>query len=116
MFDIRVVVVSCRRSGASLKVILETAMLNEEQIAAGCKLCVKAGAKWVKTSTGFGPGGATVEAVKIMHREVSAHGLKVKASGGIRTLADFNKMVEAGAERIGTSSGVGIVKELFTSL
>ncbi len=112
-FDIHAVADGCRRSGASLKVIFETAILTDEQIVVGCKLCVQAGAKWVKTSTGFGPGGATVEAVKIMHCEVSAHGLKVKASGGIRSLADFNKMIEAGAERIGTSSGVGIVKELL---
>ena len=113
-FDIHAVADACRRSGASLKVIFETAMLTEDQIITACGLCVRAGAKWVKSSTGFGPGGATVEAVKIMHREVSAHGLKVKASGGIRTLADFNKMIEAGAERIGTSSGVGIVNELLS--
>ncbi|MBL0062629.1 MAG: deoxyribose-phosphate aldolase [bacterium] len=112
-FDIHAVADVCRRGGASLKVIFETAMLTEEQIVTACNLSVKAGARWVKTSTGFGPGGATVEAVKIMHREVSAHGLKVKASGGIRSLADFNNMIEAGAERIGTSSGVGILKELL---
>lgn len=112
-FDIHAMADACRRGGASLKVIFETAMLTEEQIVVGCKLCVQAGAKWVKTSTGFGSGGATVEVVKIMHREVAGHGLKVKASGGIRTLVDFNKMIEAGAERIGTSSGVGIVKELL---
>ncbi|MBK6766453.1 MAG: deoxyribose-phosphate aldolase [bacterium] len=101
----------CRERGAELKVIFETAMLSEAQIARACELSITAGAHWVKTSTGFGPGGATVDAVRIMHREVSAHGLKVKASGGIRTLKDVRAMVDAGAERIGTSSGVAIVKE-----
>lgn len=111
-FDIRAVADACRRGGASLKVILETAMLSEAQIVAACEACVRARAQWVKTSTGFGPGGATVEAVTVMHREVAPHGLKVKASGGIRSLAEFNKMIAAGAERIGTSSGIAIFKEL----
>lgn len=101
----------CRDADSQLKVILETAMLNESQIVAACGQCVKAGAHWVKTSTGFGPGGATVDVVRIMHREVTAHGLKVKASGGIRTLADFEKMIAAGAERIGTSNGLAILNE-----
>lgn len=103
----------CREQGAQLKVIFETAMLNEAQIVRACELSITSGAHWVKTSTGFGPGGATIEAVKIMHREVAPHGLKVKASGGIRTLKDLRAMIEAGAERIGTSSGVAIVKELI---
>lgn len=111
--DISEIAYCCREQGTALKVILETAMLSEPQIVRACELCLVAGAHWVKTSTGFGPGGATVEAVRIMHREVSEHGLKVKASGGIRTLADFRAMVNAGAERIGTSSGVAIVKELL---
>jgi deoxyribose-phosphate aldolase len=110
--DIRAVADACRRAGASLRVIFETAMLTEEQIIKACELCVKAKAQWVKTSTGFGPGGATLEAVAIMHREVAQHGLKVKASGGIRTLADFEKMIAAGAERIGTSSGAAILREI----
>ncbi|MCB1059409.1 MAG: deoxyribose-phosphate aldolase [Calditrichaeota bacterium] len=110
--DIRAVADACRRTGASLKVIFETAMLSESQIVKACELCVKAKAQWVKTSTGFGPGGATLEAVALMHKEVAAHGLKVKASGGIRTLADFEKMIQAGAERIGTSSGAAILNEI----
>ncbi len=110
--DIRAVSDACRRMGTQLKVIFETAMLSDEQIVTACKLSVNAGAQWVKTSTGFGPGGATVEAVRLMHREVVAHGLKVKASGGVRTLAALTKMVDAGAERIGTSSGLAIVREL----
>lgn len=111
-FDIRALADSCRRSGAELKVIFETALLSEALIVSACDLSVRAGAQWVKTSTGFGSGGATIEAVSRMHGEVSPHGLKVKASGGIRTLADVQKMIAAGAERIGTSSGVAIMGEL----
>lgn len=110
--DIGQLAYACRERGAVLKVILETAVLSKPQIVRACRLCIVAGAHWVKTSTGFGAGGATVEAVKLMHREVASNGLKVKASGGIRTLADFERMIEAGAERIGTSSGVAILNEI----
>lgn len=110
--DIGELAYACRERGAALKVIFETAALSEPQIVRGCQLSIVAGAHWVKTSTGFGSGGATVEAVRLMHREVATHGLKVKASGGIRTLADFERMIEVGAARIGTSSGVAILNEI----
>ncbi|MCB9365937.1 MAG: deoxyribose-phosphate aldolase [Calditrichaeota bacterium] len=110
--DIAALAKLCRAEGAALKVIFEISLLNSEQIVHACEISVQAGAHWVKTSTGFGSGGATLEAVERMHRTVHDKGLKVKASGGIRTLADFEKMVSAGAERIGTSSGVAILREL----
>ncbi len=109
--DIRALREVCQ-GRAELKVILETALLNETQIVAACEATVQAGAQWVETSTGFGPGGAKVAGVRLMRQSVEAHGLRVKASGGIRTLADFEKMCDAGAQRIGTSSGVSILAEL----
>jgi deoxyribose-phosphate aldolase len=94
-----------------LKVILETAVLTTEQIILGCRLCVEGGADFVKTSTGFHPsGGATVEHVRLLRRYASP--LKVKASGGIRTAAAACAMLAAGADRVGTSSGVAIMDEL----
>jgi deoxyribose-phosphate aldolase len=109
--DIRSVVEACRDGSAKCKVILETALLTNEEKAKACELAVKAGADFVKTSTGFGPGGATVEDVSLMARIVRDKGLGVKASGGVRNLSDLMKMVAAGATRIGTSSGVKILKE-----
>jgi deoxyribose-phosphate aldolase len=91
-----------------VKVILETAALTRDQLVAGAALVRCAGAAWVKTSTGFGPGGATVEAVALL-REVVGDALGVKASGGIRTAADALAMVRAGASRIGASASVAIV-------
>ena len=94
--------------GHVLKVILETAALTEEQIAAGCRSAVEARADFVKTSTGFHPaGGATVEAVRLLRRYGAP--LKVKAAGGIRTFATARAMLEAGAERIGCSIGPKIM-------
>jgi deoxyribose-phosphate aldolase len=113
--DIREVAEAVRRKDASLKVIFETSALTEAQIRRACELSVAAGAHWVKTSTGFGLGGAKVETVRLMVQEVHRQGLKVKASGGIRTLADAHAMIEAGAERLGTSSGVKIVLEQLNS-
>jgi deoxyribose-phosphate aldolase len=112
--DIKSVVDACRVARATVKVIFETALLTDAEKKQACELCVQAGANFVKTSTGFGPGGATVEDVALMSRLVKSHGLGVKASGGIRSLADFNKMVAAGATRIGTSSGVKILQEART--
>ena len=109
--DIRGVVEACRDGSAKCKVILETALLTNEEKARACELAVKARADFVKTSTGFSAGGATVEDVSLMSRIVREHGLGVKASGGVRNLAELLKMVAAGATRIGTSSGVKIVKE-----
>lgn len=107
--DIRSVVRSAP-SGILVKVILETALLTEPEIRSACNLSREAGAHFVKTSTGFGPGGATVEAVRIMKDAVKNH-MGVKASGGIRTLEKTLAMIAAGADRIGTSSGLDIITE-----
>jgi len=109
--DIRGVAQACRKRKALLKVILECALLTEEQKKTAARIAVRAGADFVKTSTGFGPGGATADDVALL-RAVVGSGTGVKASGGIRTLADAVKMLAAGASRIGTSSGVAILEEL----
>jgi deoxyribose-phosphate aldolase len=109
--DIRSVVAACRDGGAKCKVILETCLLTNEEKARACELAVKARADFVKTSTGFSTGGATVEDVALMSRIVRKKKLEVKASGGIRSLGDLRRMVEAGATRIGTSSGIKILQE-----
>ena len=107
--DIRAVVNLSHASGALVKVILETALLNDEQKIHACRLSVSAGADFVKTSTGFSKSGATVEDVALMRKAVGP-AVGVKASGGIRSLEDLRAMVAAGATRIGTSSGVKIVE------
>ena len=96
-----------------LKVILETDLLEKTEIKKACELCIEAKADFVKTSTGFVKGGvgAKTEDVKLMFDTVSPYGLKVKASGGIRDKEAAIKMLEAGAERLGTSSGVKIVEQ-----
>lgn len=92
------------------KIILETGSLTSEEITNVCKISVKAGAEFVKTSTGYGQRGASVEDIKLM-REAVGTGCRIKASGGIKDLATVKAMVEAGAERIGTSSGPAIMEE-----
>jgi deoxyribose-phosphate aldolase len=109
--DIAGVAGACHAHGAILKVILETGLLTLEEKERACRLCIEAKADFVKTSTGFGNGGATVEDVRLMSAAVKASGLGVKASGGVRTYADVCAMIEAGATRIGTSAGVSIVRE-----
>ncbi len=108
--DIKTVKAACQDK--PLKVILETDLLEKDEIKKACELCVEAKADFVKTSTGFVKGGvgAKAEDVKLMYETVSPYGLKVKASGGIRDKEAALKMLEAGAERLGTSSGVKIVK------
>lgn len=91
-----------------LKVILETAYLTHEEIVSACKLCVDAGADFVKTSTGFASAGATVEHVRLMRASVPPT-VGIKASGGIKTAEQAMALIEAGADRLGTSSGVNIV-------
>ena len=108
--DIRSVARVVHRKKALLKVILETGLLSEDEKVAACKLAVKAGADFVKTSTGFLGGGTTVEDVTLMRRTVGSR-IGVKASGGIRLAEDARKMIEAGANRLGTSSGVAIVRD-----
>lgn len=105
--DIRAVVKAA--AGHIVKVILETGLLNEDQKIAGCVLAKAAGADFVKTSTGFGPGGATPEDVALMRRIVGDD-MGVKASGGIRDCSTAQKMIESGASRIGASASVSIVK------
>ncbi|MGB0525064.1 MAG: deoxyribose-phosphate aldolase [Flammeovirgaceae bacterium] len=94
-----------------IKMILETAYLSMDEIREACTFCKDAGADFVKTSTGFAPEGAKVEHIKLM-REVVGDALGVKASGGIRSLATALDMITAGADRLGTSSGVKIMQEL----
>lgn len=108
--DIEAVTDACRESGAVSKVIIEAALLTDEEKIAACTLARAAGADFVKTSTGFGPGGATVSDVALMRRVVG-EGMGVKAAGGVRDLRSLNAMVEAGATRIGASAGVRIVQE-----
>ena len=98
-------------SGGILKVILETALLSEEEKAAASELSVAAGADFIKTSTGFASGGATAADIRMM-RGITGDRCGVKASGGIRTLADATAMLRAGANRIGASASVAIVNEL----
>jgi deoxyribose-phosphate aldolase len=107
--DIQAVVEACHQGGAIVKVILETALLDDNQKAIACTLAKMAGADFVKTSTGFGPSGATAHDVALM-RTVVGQEMGVKAAGGIRTLEDFRKMKEAGASRIGASASVKIVE------
>jgi len=111
--DIRAVVEACRDGGAICKVIIETALLNDDEKRRACELSVKARAHFVKTSTGFAKGGATVEDVALMASVVRRHGLEVKASGGVRTYDDAVRMIRAGATRIGASSSVAIVRGAF---
>lgn len=96
--------------GKNLKVILETDLLNQEEIKHACQLCIEGGADFVKTSTGFVKNGvgAKAEDVKLMYETVHAAGLGVKASGGIRDKESAEQMIKAGAARLGTSSGVKI--------
>lgn len=108
--DIRGVVRGCQEYGALSKVIIEAALLTREEKIKACTLAAAAGADFVKTSTGFGPGGATVEDVALM-REVVGESIGVKAAGGVRDRATAREMVQAGATRIGASAGVRIVQE-----
>ncbi len=107
--DIKAVVETAHAGGAIVKVILETALLSDEQKVAASLLAKEAGADFVKTSTGFGPGGATAADVALMRNTVGAV-IGVKASGGVRTLEDLQAMVAAGANRVGASASVKIVE------
>lgn len=106
--DLGAVVAVCHAANAICKVILETALLSDEEKVVACALCQVAGADYVKTSTGFGGGGATVEDIALM-RGVVGPALGVKASGGVRSREDALAMIRAGATRIGASAGVAIV-------
>lgn len=108
--DIRAVVEAAAQYGAIVKVILETCLLTSEEIEEACKLSADAGAHFVKTSTGFGSGGAKAEDVALMKKTVEAAGLEVKASGGIRDYDTVMAMIEAGADRIGASASVAVME------
>lgn len=107
--DITAVAEAVHAGGAILKVIIETALLTDDQKVLACQASVEAGADFVKTSTGFNGGGATAEDVALMRRTVGPD-LGVKASGGVRSREDAQAMIAAGATRIGASSGIAIVK------
>ena len=107
--DIRQVVAAAGK--APVKVIIETCLLNEEEKIRACGIIAKAGAAFVKTSTGFNKGGATIEDVILLAGEAKKLGLRVKAAGGIRDYATAKAMLEAGAERLGCSAGVQLVQE-----
>ena len=113
--DIRGVAEVCRGGGATLKVILENAYLTDGEKIAACRAAERAGADFVKTSTGFGPSGATPADVRLMRQAVSP-AVGIKAAGGIRTLTDALRMLEAGANRLGTSAGVAILQEAASLL
>ena len=103
-------VVEAAKDKALVKVIIETCLLTDEEKVRACELAVKAGTDYVKTSTGFSTGGATVEDIALMRKTVGEK-IGVKASGGIHSKADVEAMVQAGATRIGASAGVAIVTE-----
>ncbi|MBT2665528.1 deoxyribose-phosphate aldolase [Bacillus sp. ISL-4] len=108
--DIRAVIAASTGKALS-KVIIETSLLTDEEKVRACELAVKAGTDYVKTSTGFSTGGATVEDITLMRKTVGPD-IGVKASGGVRNTSDAQKVIEAGATRIGASAGVSIVKGL----
>lgn len=110
--DIRRVVKAASEHGAIVKAIIETCLLDNDEKAAACRLAEEAGAAFVKTSTGFGAGGATCEDIIIMRENISEN-VKIKASGGIRTFDDMKRMIDAGADRIGASASVNIIKEAY---
>jgi len=105
-------VVEAAKGSALVKVIIESCLLTDEEKVKACELAVAAGADYVKTSTGFSTGGATAADIALMRKTVGPN-LGVKASGGVRSLEDMNSMVEAGATRIGASSGVAIMNGLI---
>lgn len=109
--DIKAVVDAA--NGTLVKVIIESCLLTDEEKVKACELSVEAGADFVKTSTGFSTGGATVEDVALMRKTVGSE-VGVKASGGVRSLEDMQKMIESGATRIGASSGVAIMNGLIS--
>ena len=108
--DIEAVTGPCRDCGATSKVIIEAALLTDDEKVTACTLAKAAGADYVKTSTGFGPGGATAADVALMRRVVGAE-MGIKAAGGIRDLQGLKAMVAAGATRVGASAGVKILQE-----
>ncbi|PLR98135.1 deoxyribose-phosphate aldolase [Bacillus sp. T33-2] len=111
--DIKAVTVAAKGK-ALTKVIIETCLLTDEEKEMACKLAVSAGADFVKTSTGFSTGGATIQDIALMRKTVGPE-IGVKASGGVRTLEDAQNMIQAGASRIGASSGVAIMNGIAST-
>jgi deoxyribose-phosphate aldolase len=109
--DVEAVVAPAHGAGARVKVILETGLLEREAIVRACRIAGESGADFVKTSTGFGPRGATVEDVVLMRASVRP-GMGIKAAGGIRTLSAARELLAAGATRLGTSAGLALLAEL----
>lgn len=108
--DLQAVITACHLQNRQAKVIIETAYLNTEEIERACRISVDAEADFVKTSTGYGPGGATIEAVELMRKLLPAK-VKIKAAGGIRDAAFATELIKAGAGRIGTSAGAELLKQ-----
>ena len=112
---VKVEIAKCARlaheNGRLIKVIIETAYLSNDEMVDAAKICQDAGADYVKTSTGFAPSGAKVEDIKLLRDKLSPQ-IAIKASGGIKTLEQASRLIAAGADRIGTSSGVDIMQEL----
>lgn len=108
--DIKSMTMAVHMKGKSIKVILETALLTAEEVVKLCEICTSAEVNFVKTSTGFNGGGATIEAVKLMRANLPK-AIKIKASGGIRDAEKAMAMIEAGADRLGTSSGIKIIED-----
>lgn len=112
--DIQAVLAACNEQGALLKVILETCLLSKEEIIKACEICRDLKVGFVKTSTGFNKGGATVEDIALMRQTVGEY-IGVKASGGVRDTATAIAMIKAGATRIGASAGIAIINGLKNS-
>ena len=108
--DIAAVAEAAHAGGAHLKVIIECCLLTEEEMVRASRLTVEGGADFVKTSTGFSTGGATVEDVKLFREQISPD-VRIKAAGGIRTFQQAQAMLDAGADRIGASALVGLMEE-----
>ena len=92
-----------------MKVIIETAYFNDKEKIEACRICIEANADYVKTSTGFGPSGATIEDIRLIKKTVG-DSIKIKAAGGIKTRAFAEDLIKAGADRLGTSSSIAIMK------
>jgi deoxyribose-phosphate aldolase len=110
--DIASMTTAAHIKGKQIKIILETGMLTEEEIVRLCGICAGIGPEFVKTSTGFNGPGASLAAVRLMRDHLTGTPIRIKASGGIRSAEEAKAMIEAGAQRIGTSSGIRIVTEL----
>lgn len=107
--DIQAVVTACHLQNKICKIIIETAYLSKEEIETACMICAEAGADFVKTSTGYAPRGASIEDIKYL-RSILPKKIRIKASGGIKDLAFAQSLIEAGSDRIGTSSGVSMLE------